>query len=209
MAAALLATLAVPAALTAQARSQITPFFASFYAVSSYGSHIAEGTFTANERLSNAPGIGVRLSVAVSRAIGIEGQVVYATVGRDAVPDSGSVVGAFIKGNVVMASGRFTYHPRRSNFRGILGVGYQHRGGDAWDESKFSGFTGKFDHSIVGAVVGFGARANLTPHFAMDLDVEGFLYSSDADQSQTLFKSKFQQDILVTIGIPIGFGGGS
>lgn len=205
----LFAALTAPAALAAQARTQITPFFASFYSVSSYGTHINEGTFTADERLSNAPGVGVRLSVALSRAIGFEGQVVYATTGREANPDSGSTIGLFIKGNVVMASGRLTYHPRRSNFRFIAGVGYEHRGGDAWDESKFSGFTGKFDHSIVGGVVGFGARANLTPHFAMDLDVEAFLYSSDADQSGTLFTSTFQQDILVTIGIPIGFGGGS
>ena len=202
--------LAAPAALSAQARTQITPFFASFYALSPYASNIDEfGTGQKfHERLSNAPTIGARLSVAISRAIGIEGQIAYNNSGREASPDTG-FGGIYLKGNILMLSGRLTYHPRRSNFRGIFGFGYQKRGGDAWDENNFTAFKaagGKFDKSIVGGVLGFGARANVTPRFGLDLDVEAFLYSSDADQKSTLFKSKFQQDILVSIGVPIGFG---
>jgi hypothetical protein len=201
---------AAPAVLSAQARTQFTPFFASFYALTPYASNIDEfGTGQKfHERLSNAPTIGARLSVAISRAIGIEGQFTYNNAGREASPDSG-FGGIYLKGNILMVSGRFTYHPRRSNFRGIFGVGYQKRGGDAWDEKNFAAFKaagGKFDKSIFGGVIGFGARANVTPRFSMDLDVEAFLYSSDADQNAKLFTSKFQQDILVSIGVPIGFG---
>ena len=126
--------------------------------------------------------------------------------GRQASPADSGLAGFYLKGSLLTASGRVTYHPRRSNFRGIFGVGYEKRGGDAWDEKKFTGFTGKFDKSIIGGVVGFGARANITPKFSLDLDVEAFLYSSDADTKGTLFKSKFQQDILVAIGVPIQLG---
>jgi hypothetical protein len=194
--------------VSAQARTQITPFFASFYSLSPYGPDIDEfGTGELfNERLSNSPTVGVRLSVAATRTIGIEGQVAFNWSGRQASPADTGFAGFYLKGNLLMASGRLTYHPRRSNFRGIFGVGFQHRGGDAWDEKKFTGFTGKFDKSIIGGVLGFGARANVTPRFSLDIDVEAFLYSSDADTKSTLFKSKFQQDILVSIGVPIGFG---
>jgi hypothetical protein len=200
--------LATPTALFAQARTQLTPFFASMYSLSAYGPGIDEfGTGQKfNERLSNSPVIGARLSVALSRALGIEGQFAYTWSGRQASPADSGFAGFYLKGNVLLASGRITYHPRRSNFRGIFGVGYEHRGGDAWDEKKFTGFTGKFDHSIVGGILGFGARANVTPRFALDIDVEAFLYSSDADTNSPLFKSRFQQDILVSIGVPIGFG---
>jgi hypothetical protein len=182
------------------------PFFASYYALGAYGTDIDEfgdGELW-SERMSNSPAIGVRLSVALSRAIAVEGQVAFNISGRQAVSDTG-FVGFYLKGNEILASGRLTYHPSRSNFRLIGGVGYMKRGGDAWDEANFSpGAT--FDKSIIGGVVGFGARANVTPRFSLDLDVEGFLYSSDADEGGTTFTAKFQQDILVSIGIPIRFG---
>jgi len=206
---ALLLALVLPhGTVEAQARTQITPFFASFYAVSPYAKDIDEfgSGVLFNERLSNAPTVGVRLSVALTPKFGIEGQVAYNTSGRQASPADSGLAGFYLKGNVLTASGRITYHPRRSNFRGIVGVGYEKRGGDAWDEKNFTGFTGKFDKSIIGGVVGFGARANITPKFSLDLDVEAFLYSSDADTDSSLFTSRFQQDITVAIGIPIKLG---
>jgi opacity protein-like surface antigen len=205
----MLASLAVlsPASARAQARAQITPYFASFYAVSPYVKDLDEGSGTLfNEKETNAPAIGVRLSLGVTRSIGIEGAVTYATAGRQASlsHDSSTVqAGFFIKGNLLMASGRLTFHPRRSNFRGIVGVGYQKRGGAAWDTKNFSAGT-TFDKSDIGAVLGFGVRASVTPKFALDLDVEAFLHSSDPLKTG---KSQFQQDILLAIGVPISFGG--
>lgn len=205
--AAVLASFLLPSTGAAQAKTEIVPFFASYYALSPYGTKIDEfGTGELfSERMSNAPTIGGRISIAITRAIAIEGQAAYNGSGRQATSDTG-VFGFNLKGHEFMASGRFTYNPRRSNFRLIGGVGFLSRGGDAWNEANFPNFTGKFDKSIIGGVVGFGARANLTPHLSLDLDVEAFLFSSDADQGDTTFKSKFQQDILVAIGIPIKLG---
>lgn len=202
----LLAAFLLPSSIGAQAQTQIVPFFASYYALGAYGSDIDEfGTGELfSERMSNAPAIGVRLSVALSRAIAIEGQVAFNNSGRQATSDTGSF-GFYLKGKEVLASGRVTYHPPRSNFRLIGGVGYMKRGGDGWDEANFPTGT-TFDKSIIGGVIGFGARANVTPRFSLDLDVEGFLYSSDADEGGTTFTAKFQQDILVSIGVPIRFG---
>lgn len=204
---ALLTSLLLPAAARAQAKTQLVPFFASYYALAPYGTDIDEFGSQPffDERMSNAPTIGARLSFAISQTLGIEGQVAFNSSGRQANPTDNSPAGFYLKGNEVLASGRFTYHPRRSNFRLIGGVGYMKRGGDGWDESKFGGgFT--FDKSIIGGVVGFGAQANLTARLSLDLDVEAFLYSSDADQDATTFVSKFQSDILVSIGVPIKFG---
>lgn len=194
----------------AQAQTQIVPFFAGYYALSPYGTKIDEfGTGqTFSERMSNAPAIGARLSIAITRALAIEGQVAFTPSGRQASPDTG-IAGFYLKGSELLASGRISYNPRRSNFRLIGGVGYMHRGGAGWNEANFPTFQssgGKFDHSIIGGILGFGARANLTPHLSLDLDVEAFLYSSDADKAGTTFTAKFQQDILVAIGVPIKLG---
>lgn len=205
--AAVLASAVLPSTGAAQAKTEFVPFFSSYYALSPYGTKIDEfGTGELfSERMSNAPTIGARLSVAITHAIAIEGQVAYNNSGRQATSDTG-VFGFNLKGHEILASGRFSYNPRRSNFRLIGGVGYMSRGGPGWDEANFPSFTGKFDKSIIGGIVGFGARANLTPHLSLDLDVEAFLYSSDADGGDTTFSAKFQQDITVAIGIPIKLG---
>jgi len=205
----LFAAFCLPAAASAQAQTELVPFFASYYALSPYGTNIPEdtsGTLLASERMSNAPAIGVRLAVAVTRIIAIEGQVAYTPSGRQvSFKPNVSIFGFYLRGHELLASGRLAFHPRRSNFRLIAGVGYLARGGDGWDEKNFPAGV-KFDKSIIGGVAGFGARANLTPHLSLDLDVEAFMYSSDADLNGPTFKSKFQQDILVSIGVPIKLG---
>ncbi|MEP6571940.1 MAG: outer membrane beta-barrel protein [Gemmatimonadota bacterium] len=201
------AALGSPSSALAQARPQITPYFASFYAISPYVKDLDEGSGTLfNEKETNAPAIGVRVSFGITRAIGIEGSIAYANAGRQASisHDSSTVqAGFFIKGNLLMASGRLTFHPRRSNFRGIVGVGYEKRGGAAWDTKNFTAGT-KFDKSDIGGILGFGVKASVTPKFALDLDIEAFLHSSDPLLTG---KSQFQQDILVAIGVPISLSG--
>ena len=209
-----LATLAAPSPAAGQAKVQLTPFFASFYALGHYGTGLDDGNGgTFDEKLTNAPAVGARLSFLLSRAVGIEGSFTYAWTGRQGSEgkDPAGVVtsgGVFIPGNAIMASGRITLHPRRSNFRAILGVGYQKRGGEAWDEAQLGLPAGTFDKTSIGGVVGFGVKASVTPKFALDLDVEAFLYSNDADTpAGPTFDKKFQQDVTVAIGVPISFGG--
>lgn len=198
-----LVAFSLPNCLEAQARAQITPFFAAFFAPLPYGKDIDQGGgATADERLANAPGVGIRASFPLSSQIGIEGQVSYVFAGRQATfGGSGSVVGVFVEGNALMASGRVTLHPRRSNFRGILGVGYQKLGGDGWDEDNFTG--ADFNVSTIGGILGAGVRANITSRFAVDLTVESFLHSSDP---ANFGEKRFQADISLTVGVPISLG---
>jgi hypothetical protein len=206
--------LAAPSSAIAQTKIEFTPFFASFYAISPFAKDLVDaGGGKFNDKLSNAPAIGARLGFGLSRSIGIEGSFTYAWTGFQAgvgKDNTGTItsVGEFVNGNAIMASGRVTLHPRRSNFRGILGVGYQKRGGDAWDEALAGLPAGTYDKTSIGGIVGFGVRANVTPTLAFDIDVEAFLYSNDADgSSNTSFEKKFQQDVTVAVGVPIKLSG--
>jgi hypothetical protein len=193
-----------PVTLVAQARAQITPFFTAFFAPLPYAKDVNEGSFTADERLSNAPGLGLRIAFPLSQTIGIEAQGAYVWTGRQTKSTSGNVTaGFFIAGNALMASGRLTLHPHRSQFRGILGFGWQQLGGDGWDEGKLGLPSGTFDKTSVGGIAGFGVRASVTPKLALDLTVESYLHSSDPAK----FGSKeFQADINLTVGVPISLG---
>src|SRR5215510_13279909 len=113
---------ALPNPAHAQAGFQITPFFTTFFAPLPYGKDIDQGAgVTADERMTTAPGVGLRLSFPIASQIGLEAQAAYVTSGRQAKVDGNTgTVGFFITGNALIASGRLTYHPRRSNFRGIL-----------------------------------------------------------------------------------------
>jgi len=190
------ATVTSHAPLAAQARSQITPFFTAFFAALPYAKDIGN----ADERLTSAPGVGVRATIKVASQVSVDGQFAYVFSGRQAKLDADPPIGVFIPGNAIYASGRVNYHPRRSNFRGFVGAGYQKLGGDAWDEDN----VGSVNSSSVGGILGFGARANISQTLALDLTVESFLHSSDPGDYGS---KEFQADIMLTVGIPIGFGG--
>jgi hypothetical protein len=87
--------------------------------------------------------------------------------------------------------------PRRSNLFLLFGPGIVRRGGDAWKGVK------KKDITDFGGVVGLGVRANVTPRFRLNITAESYLYSFDGGGPD----SKFQSDLLVSIGVPIGLGG--
>jgi hypothetical protein len=199
-----LGALLAPTQGQAQARAQITPFFTTFFAPLPYGKDIVQDPatgITADERMTTAPGIGVRIGIPLAAKFGVEAEAAYIFTGRQAkVNGSSGTVGFFLTGNAVLVSARMTYHPRRSNFRGILGAAYENLGGDAWDSAN----TGPgADQSSFGGIVGFGVRANVTPKLALDLTVESFLHSSDPAGFD---KKQFQADILLAVGVPIGLG---
>lgn len=198
------AGLTAPATGQAQARTQITPFFATFFAPLPYAKDVDQdgaGTL-ADERMTTAPGIGIRAAFPFADQIGFEAQAAYVFTGRQAKVDAGTgTVGFFITGNAVIVSGRVTYHPRRSNFRGILGAAFEQLGGDAWDSDNVGG---EADKSSIGGIVGFGVRANVTSRLALDLTVESFLHSSDPAGNN---KKQFQADVLLSVGVPIGLAG--
>ncbi len=192
----------LPTAGAAQQRPQITPFFTTFFAPLPYGKDIDQGGgITADERMTTAPGVGLRVGVPVSATLGVEAEAAYIWAGRQAkVKGSSTTVGFFLTGNAAIFSGRLTYHPRRSNFRAIIGAAFETLGGDAWD-SDVTGPDAK--NTSFGGLIGFGARANVTSRLALDLTVTSFLHSSDPagfDEKQ------FQADVMLGVGVPISLG---
>src|SRR5262249_12000968 len=154
--------------VSAQQRPQITPFFTSFFAPLPYGKDIDQGAgVLADERMTTAPGLGLRVAIPVGSTLGVEAEATYIWSGRQAkVKGSGATVGFFLPGNAEIFSGRLTYHPRRSNFRLIMGAAFETLGGDAW-KSDFTGPDAK--STSFGGILGFGAKANVTPRLGLDL----------------------------------------
>jgi hypothetical protein len=199
---ALVVATGVTAPAHAQYVAELTPFFTSFYP-------LGEIDFTGSSdevyaKQKSSPGVGARLTFWLSNTLGIEAAGAYLwsspTVFIE-TPEYGAV-SADISGTIINGTGRLVFRPARTNLFLIGGAGMVIRGGDAWEsEDKTSAFAG---------VVGFGARANVTSKFAMNVVVEGTFYSLDADGSDddggTFWQPSMQSDIMVTIGIPIGFG---
>ena len=192
----------VAAPAHAQYVVELTPFFTSYYP-------LGEIDFTGSSddvyaKQKSSPGVGGRLTFWLSNTLGIEAAGAYLWSSPTVfinTPEYGPV-SADITGTIINTTGRLVFRPARTNLFLLGGAGMVIRGGDAWDGAdKASNFAG---------VVGFGARANVTPKFAMNIVVEGTFYSLDADGSDesggVFWQPSFQSDIMVTIGIPIGFG---
>jgi hypothetical protein len=187
----------------AQYVAEFTPFFTSYYP-------LAKIDFTGSTdelfaKQGAAPGVGARLTFWLSRAVGIEAagsfqwskpQIYFPD------PDFGPVT-TNLKGTLLNATGRFVYRPARTNMFLLAGGGIVSRGGEAWEGDDIK-------RTDLAGVAGFGARANITPKFAVNVVVEGTFYPFDADgpdaDGGTFFQSSLQSDINVSIGIPIGFG---
>jgi hypothetical protein len=190
----------------AQNRTEFTPFVGSYY----HTTHISDGSsgpFAGNKFTfdqTNAIAVGARFTLPIGDRIGIEGEFAYAPSGvrfteQDAL-GSGVDGGLAADGYLLFGSLRAVLSPRRSNLFFLLGPAVVKRGGDdAW---------GGFDSGDLvdfGGVGGFGIRANVTPRFRLNFTAETYLYSLDPDGSGGN-DSKFQADVLVTVGVPISFG---
>lgn len=193
----------VPSLLSAQLRTEITPFAASYYGAT----HLGEGSaglfagnpFTIDQ--NNAFALGARLTFPIGAQIALEGEFAYAMSGLSITEEDGVASGIdggiSQNGNVMFGSFRAVYSPRRSNLFVLVGPAVVTRGGDAWDGVD------KGDITDFGGVVGLGIRANVTPRFRLNITAESYLYSFDGGGPD----SKFQSDILVSIGVPISLGG--
>jgi hypothetical protein len=194
--------LLAPAALEAQLRTEITPFVASYYHLS----HLSEGEvgplagnpFTIDQ--SNAFAFGGRVTLPVGARFAIEGEFAFALSGvRFTEQDIGTGVdgGVSQDGNIIHGSIRAVVSPRRSNLFLLAGPAIVKRGGDFWSDFDAG------DITDFGGVVGFGFRANVTPRFRVNFIAESYLYSFDGGADE----SKFQADLLVSLGVPISIGG--
>lgn len=193
------AALAAPSLLSAQLRSEFTPFAASYYGVTHLGSGssgpLAGNSFTIDQ--NNAFSAGARLSFPIGGRLALEGEFAYTASGlsiteKNAI-GAGLDGGISQSGHVMFGSIRAVVQPRRANIYFLAGPAIVTRGGDAWKGVK------KSDITDFGGVVGLGIKASVTPRFRINLTAESYLYSFNGGGSN----SKFQSDILVALGVPI------
>ena len=186
----------------AAAQIEVTPFLASYYAVTSLwsGSNgiLSGGDFKFKQK--NAFGAGARVTVPISSSLKIDGEFIYTWSGAEYVEDGafgGSIGGGLNQdGTLIFGSVRALFSPRRSNMYFLGGPAIVSRGGDAWD-----GAPG--DLTSFGGVAGLGINANVTPKFRINFTAESYLYSADPLNTG----SEFQADVIFTFGVPIKLGG--
>lgn len=193
----------VTAPAHAQYVAELTPFFTSFYPLQEI-KFDEVGAENVTLKHKTGPGVGARLTFWLSGTVGLEaaGAYVWSSPSFSA-QEQGASADFSLPGTIINGTGRVVFRPARTNLYLLAGGGIVSRGGEAWegDEAKKTTFAG---------VAGFGARANVTPKFALNVTVEGTFYSLDPDGSDadggTFFQPSFQTDLAVSIGIPIGFG---
>ncbi len=191
------AMLVAPATTHAQGKLELTPYFASYYALGTLTDDKAgDGTNTKFQQL-NAPTYGGRLTYWVSHSLGLEASAGFTTSGVRAFSEDPSFGGLSFSspGNILSANGRVLFRPARTNLHFVVGAGIVRRGGDAWKGGE--------ELTKPAGILGVGVRAAVTPRFALNVTVEVSLYSFDPDASQPENASKFQSDVLVSIGVPI------
>ncbi|MDH5284562.1 MAG: porin family protein [Gemmatimonadota bacterium] len=188
---------------TAAAQIEITPFVASFFPATSLATG-SNGFLTFNDfefNQMNSFAFGGRITYPINTGFKLEGEFTYATSGVEYIEDnafgSGIDGGLNQDGNMMFASIRALFSPRRSNLYFLAGPAFISRGGDAWDGASSD------DLKDWGGVAGIGINANVTPKFRINLTAEAYLYSADPVGTG----SEFQADILVSVGVPIKLGG--
>lgn len=209
-AAAVLTTLA--SGSVAAQKLEITPFFASHYSLSPYMDEDFDvggslGTERVTERTGRGPALGVRLTYWLKPTLGLEVEGVYSDADQEnQFPDrdpaaTGERTGESYNASVQMFSGRILYRPRRSNLRVFAGVSSLTFGGDVYDFAAYN-YT---NLSTVGAVLGFGVRAQATRSLALDVAIEAYLHNLDRGDGPwpVALEGKSQQELLVTVGVPI------
>lgn len=202
----------VPGTATAQ-KFEITPFFASHYSLSPYFDEsidLGGGPEKVTESTGNGPAVGIRATYWLKPTLGLEVEAVYSEADQvNEFPDrdasAGDVTGNIYDASVQMASVRVAYRPRRSNLRIFAGLSSLTFGGDVYDFAAYN-YT---ELSTVGGVIGFGVRAQATRTLALDVAVEAYLHSLDRGDGPwpTALTATSQQEVLVTVGVPIKIGG--
>jgi hypothetical protein len=194
----------VTAPAHAQYVAEFTPFFTSFYPLQEIKFDETGSTTDVRLKQKTAPALGGRLTFWLSNTIGIEGAgaFIWSSPAFSAEDESAGAE-VSLPGTIFTGTGRIVVRPARTNLYLLAGGGVVSRAGEAWEGPDTK-------KTAIAGVAGFGARANVTPKFALNVTVEGTFYSLDPDGSDddggTFFQPSFQTDITVSIGIPIGFG---
>lgn len=179
-------------------RVQITPFVAAYYSTGELGNYVDPSIPGGQVLQNSAPGFGASLSVMLTDVLGVDASAAYAlSDARFQVCDASNFCGyQDVSGSLILTSLAGRYRPRRSNFVALGGLSLVLRGGDVWQgrDSKMS----------LGAVVGAGVLAQVTPKLGLDVRGELHAYSFDPDESGTSWDPAMAMDFLVKIGVPLG-----
>jgi hypothetical protein len=185
------------AALTAVARPaeaqgvSVTPFLGVYLPVSNVAS---EDDFGVDVKQSTGLAFGGRLTYMMQGGNwGIEGEVAYAS----SKLDFGDVEGD--GGSVIFAGAKAMYFfPSASNFRIHAGggIGITSRGGDDWE--------GADESSTFGGILNLGFTTPLSGMMKLRVDIEDYIGSISPEEG---LDSQLQNDLLITAGVMIPFGG--
>ena len=166
----------------------VTPFIGAYLPVSNVAD---DGGFDVKQKTGIA--FGGRLTYMMQGNWGIEGEVAYASSKLEFDGVDGD------NGNVIFFGAKAMYFfPSASNFRmhGGFGVGFTSRGGDDWD--------GADETSTIGGILNLGFTTPLSGMMKLRVDVEDYIGSIAPVDG---LDSKLQNDLLITAGVMIPFGG--
>lgn len=188
-----------PGVSEAQERLAIVPSFASYYAVS----RIRDVSDRDWESQRAAPAVAARLAFRPFSQFGLEAAASYAFSSLIVTEEAAAQpVDLSRGGNLLHVNGRVAFYPQRSTLKLFAGGGIVRRGGEVWSSDFLDPETAEL--TDVTGVVGFSIRAGVTPSFRLDIGVEANLYVSDPDgPERTRYEERFQQDLLLVIGIPL------
>ncbi len=166
----------------------VTPFIGAYLPVSSV---VDESGFELKQKTGIA--FGGRLTYMMQGNWGIEGEVAYASSKLELNGEDGE------SGNVIFFGAKAMYFfPSASNFRvhAGAGLGLTSRGGDDWD--------GADESSTIGGILNLGFTTPLSGMMKLRVDVEDYIGSIAPIDG---LDSKLQNDLLITAGVMIPFGG--
>lgn len=192
----------------AQARLQVTPYVVGHLPILNYNRVIGTNGYIGDFKQTMAPGFGGKVTYWASRDFAAEIDVSYVSSGTRVRPDSLSDgLKAFgDDGYQVNAIAFLVYRPIRTNLLLGFGLGYVHRGGDAWRDNLLA-VDSKFNRSNLTTALSLGALVHLGSGLAIRPSVEGLVYwVRKFDPGERAFNRprEMQADLQVKVGIPIG-----
>lgn len=168
----------------------VTPFLGAYLPL---GNVASADDFGVDVKQNAGLAFGGRLTYMMQGNWGIEGEVAYA----GSKLDFGDVEGD--GGSVIFAGAKALYFfPSTSDLRvhAGAGIGITSRSGDDWDAAD--------DASTFGGILTLGFTAPLSGMMKLRMDIEDYIGSI---ARETGFESQLQNDLLITAGVMIPFGG--
>jgi hypothetical protein len=171
----------------------VTPFIGYYAPLSTI---IGEEDIGADISHEKTIAFGGRLTRMLNSSWGVEASIGYSSSGLE--DDDGDSV----DGNVLAGSLRAIYMFPTSgtmNVYGAFGLGYVKHGGDFLDDIDGT--------SDIGGNLAVGAMFPVGGMMKIRVEVEDFLYSAKFDDGGIETEGKFQNDLYLTAGLYIPFGG--